>query len=740
MFPRMLFSATRVLGSKASAFILTIALAVALTISFGSTAQAATITVNGLGDTLSNNGVCTIREAIINANNDAATWPDCAAGSGADVINLPAGTITLSLPNTPSSFSFEDFAVLGDLDLLSDITINGNAAGTTIDGGALDRIFDINPDTDPVDMNPTPPITAHINLLTITNGRQNQYGAVKVHPNATVTIDNSTISNSRAWADDAGGVYNSGTLTLTNCTVSGNTALLHAGGIKNEGVLFLKSSTVTDNDSDFDNLAGGIYHSSSMGSSVTLQNTIVAGNGGVDCPNLLGTFTSLGHNIVGEFGTIMGNPTMTATTGDQFDVSDAAVQLGALANNGGPTSTHALGAGSIAIDQGNSSGVTTDQRGETRPCDQAAITNAAGGDGADVGAFEVQGACASPNSAPTAVDDAANVLHDSGANVINVLTNDSDPDTDTLTVTIVTQGANGSVAIVGGGTAVSYTPGLHFVGNDSFTYTIDDGHSHTATATVNVTVFNNAPVAVGDGYSTNSNTPLNVPAPGVLTNDGDPDGDGLTTQLVSGPLHAGSFALNADGSFIYNPVFNYAGPDSFTYKASDGVAFSNTVTVNIDVIDTVPPDLTASVATSSLWPPNHELVNVGLNINASDNSGGPLTISVAVFSDEDDLAPDSGNFSPDAKSVAAGTLRLRSERSGSGDGRVYLIVITATDPSNNVSHACLTVVVPKSQSAADMASVNAQAAAASAYCHTHNGAPPPSFFIVGDGPVMGPKQ
>jgi hypothetical protein len=75
------------------------------------------------------------------------------------------------------------------------------------------------------------------------------------------------------------------------------------------------------------------------------------------------------------------------------------------------------------------------------------------------------------------------------------------------------------------------------------------------------------------------------------------------------------------------------------------------VTVNINVIDTVPPDLTASLATDSLWSPNHELVNVGLNINASDNSGGPVTISVAVFSDEDDLAPDSGNFSPDARTL-----------------------------------------------------------------------------------------
>jgi CSLREA domain-containing protein len=91
MFRGKLFSATRILSSKTSTFIFAIAFGVALTSSFGSSAQAATITVNGLGDTLGNNGVCTVREAIINANNNAATWPDCAAGSGADVINLPAG-------------------------------------------------------------------------------------------------------------------------------------------------------------------------------------------------------------------------------------------------------------------------------------------------------------------------------------------------------------------------------------------------------------------------------------------------------------------------------------------------------------------------------------------------------------------------------------------------------------------------------------------------------------------------
>jgi hypothetical protein len=145
----------------------------------------------------------------------------------------------------------------------------------------------------------------------------------------------------------------------------------------------------------------------------------------------------------------------------------------------------------------------------------------------------------------------------------------------------------------------------------------------------------------------------------------------------------------------------------------------------------------SSVSTSSLWPPNHNLVKVGLG----GSSGCPGATSVSVFSDEDDQADTGdGNFSPDARDIAPVSLRLRSERSGNGNGRVYLVVAKATDASGNVAASCNTVVVPKSQSKKDQDAVNAQAAAAKAYCFAHNGAPPPGYFVVGDGPVVGPKQ
>ena len=89
------------------------------------------------------------------------------------------------------------------------------------------------------------------------------------------------------------------------------------------------------------------------------------------------------------------------------------------------------------------------------------------------------------NDAPNAVDDAATVAEDSIDNAINVLANDTDPDTGTTaTITAVTQPTNGTVVITGGGTGLTYTPDANFAGTDTFTYTISDGAFGTDTATV----------------------------------------------------------------------------------------------------------------------------------------------------------------------------------------------------------------------------------------------------------------
>lgn len=96
-------------------------------------------------------------------------------------------------------------------------------------------------------------------------------------------------------------------------------------------------------------------------------------------------------------------------------------------------------------------------------------------------------------------------------------------------------------------------------------------------------ITNTAPTSLGDSYSTDEDTALNIPASGVLGNDSDNENDALTAVLVSGPTNAASFTLNANGSFSYMPNADFNGSDSFTYKANDGQADSNIVTVTITV-------------------------------------------------------------------------------------------------------------------------------------------------------------
>ena len=96
---------------------------------------------------------------------------------------------------------------------------------------------------------------------------------------------------------------------------------------------------------------------------------------------------------------------------------------------------------------------------------------------------------------------------------------------------------------------------------------------------------NNAPVAVNDSYSTPQDTVLTLPAPGVLDNDSDADGDPVTAVFVTGVTN-GSLDLNADGSFSYTPANGFTGSDSFTYQAYDGQAHSGVATVDITVTAT----------------------------------------------------------------------------------------------------------------------------------------------------------
>jgi VCBS repeat-containing protein len=132
----------------------------------------------------------------------------------------------------------------------------------------------------------------------------------------------------------------------------------------------------------------------------------------------------------------------------------------------------------------------------------------------------------------------------------------------------------------------------------------------------------NPPVAVVDNYTTAEGHALSVPAPGVLTNDTDPDGHGLTAMLVDAPSH-GTVDLGPDGHFSYTPATGFSGSDGFTYTANAGTTASQPVAVTITV--------TAVNHAPVMTAPENQSTNVGdtvnLRIEAADQDADVLAFT-----------------------------------------------------------------------------------------------------------------
>ena len=342
------------------------------------------------GGGIRNSGTLTLVDSTVSGNN--CTRERFCPGGGI----LNEGTLTLISSivsgNTVKLGSIGGGGIYNDNGTLTlrDSTVTRNTAGS---GGGITSFGTLTIMNSKVSGN-------------VANDRGGNGGGIYGGGTSAVTVTNSTVSDNKATASDGGGIFNdvSVTLTITNGTISGNTSGSNGGGIRNFGTLTITNSTVAGNGHV------GIYNSRFEESgTVELINTIIADSPGGDCfgPGI----ASLGHNLDSD-----SSCALSATD----DLSNRDPRLDLLADNGGPTKTHALLPDSSAIDKGDDDACPgTDQRGVERPQ----------GTHCDIGAFEYEPPPLTVNSFNDVDDGTCDAAHCSLREAINAANRNAGLDT-----------------------------------------------------------------------------------------------------------------------------------------------------------------------------------------------------------------------------------------------------------------------------------------------------------------------
>lgn len=384
-----------------------------------------------LAATINVGGACTLARAIVSANVDSA-FGGCARGRGADTIVLPANSIhTLSAINNtapygatglpvirgsvtiagnnstirraPNAPVFRIFA-LGNYSSLSlqNTTVSGGAARRERGGAVFSYYGTLNLKNSTITGNFATVsgggIYAEGGYVNVTNSTISgnraigRGGGITAYSRSSVYIANSTISGNAGR--DGGGVYidTGSNFTITNSTVSGNSAAQGGGGvyIDFDAALTLRNSTITGNSAS---QGGGMYlwRNAILNLSASLISNNAASSGAeiYELPSdyYSGTVNIDHYNLIGHSGYSYTSGLLTGYSNIVPNVPPSWILSATLANNGGPTPTHALIAGSPAIDavmNGSCPEPDVDQRGVSRPQDG----NTDGGVACDIGSFE----------------------------------------------------------------------------------------------------------------------------------------------------------------------------------------------------------------------------------------------------------------------------------------------------------------------------------------------------------------
>ncbi len=461
----------------------------------------------------------------------------------------------------------------------------------------------------------------------------------------TVTLDRSTVSGNYAMGGDAGGpgegggiANDYGTVYVDNSTVSGNVSnggVGNAGGgiFNDSGSTLLTCSTIASNvvSGGFPEDGGGIFN---VWGSIEFKSTIVAANAAtVDFFNgEFGYVVSDGFNLIGS-----ASGPFTPELGDQFVISAAALKLGPLQDNGGPTFTHALLCGSPAIDAGdNTDAPVSDQRGFTRIV----------GGTIDIGAYEAG------NTAPTITCPGPITLTCAppGGAAATVSVNVADFDGDPLVVVWTVDGtAYQTNAVAAGGPLtvdqVDFTT-VFGVGSHQVTVSVSDpsGCFMICSTTVDVGAYV-VPV---------------VNCPTVPSASADGNCLAAVPNVLSGVTVSGGCANAGEITLSQSPVEGTMvglGAHTITVTATDAAGNSATCTTSFTVTDNTPPTVSCPAPTSASADANCQATvpNVLSGVTVSDTCSATNAITLS-------------------QSPAAGTMV------GLG---AHTVTVTATDAAGN---------------------------------------------------------
>ncbi len=349
---------------------------------FDGTVAQLDVTISGL--TLTGGDITGFGGAIINSENliltDAILSGNSASNDGGGIYN-ENGTANVTSSTIAGNSAGDDGGGINNSNgtvTVTSSTISGNSASD--DGGGIfsSSLFGSG--------------TVTVTSSTISGNSASDDGGGIFSSSSTLTVTSSTISGNSA-SDDGGGIFSNTNLagltaTITNSTISGNTATTGRGGgiFNTDGLTVIQSSTTTANTAPV-GFGSGVASLGNTDTRTEVTGSIIAGNTNEDVAVVTqssnNSFQSNGFNLIGTGGGILDGLANFNQTGDQTGVANP--MLGALANNGGPTLTHAVLIGSPALnlgDPGFAGPPANDQRG-------APFARVAGGR-IDVGAFESQ--------------------------------------------------------------------------------------------------------------------------------------------------------------------------------------------------------------------------------------------------------------------------------------------------------------------------------------------------------------